>query len=1704
MRKSTLVKGGSAALLCAMAFYGLSPMLNAADADYANIKAPWYKNVNNVAQWEDEGGLVTEGMMKLTERVNVHDHWAANSTSYGNYESLIDFTKMGAGVMNGVFTTFFNLDPTSSNYQKPFTGKYLEMDYSQIQNHEIMNTAEYMKFTDAANNTGLGIYQNQNASARVDFVYSTKGLTGVESVELDVRAFGNTELVNRKIDWTYDVYVYNLDGSYVGQMVSDRAIFTAKNHTIGERHTTHVKASVSDADNQNPNSWQQGSLDNKVIIVMLRGAKSVEDPEVDITGSSDTEPLTVFTNARLAFTRPDVAFGAANTKVFEAGAGRNTSCAPDTLVTNVEFWNTLYKNNYSKTNNVYTDKFSAAFRDGLYEADQDAAPQEELAYYELNVEYPFIADKMEVSKESNLAEVDGWVSLDAMFEADKIGRKGTPGVDKKVTYLIPREYFIQTDATDDRDCKSSARFTYYFAPQEVKAFDKDDYIWSTITAEASDTARYALQGTSIPEYNELNDLFFDEYLDYKTAKVSFKNLPYFNSFNNGRDMDEMHYGELLLVNQTKAPKHSTGRYDDDVNIKGWKIVFTKEGKKDSTYVPGRYLPMTVQGHSYTDYAAWLEEHGCPDCCIEDYPEVVGTDATVKVIDCSGNIYPNIVSVNAIFKYHRGDVNIGDDESKYVNETYTINPALTYDASIARYFENKNVLKGTTYTYSGQDLMDGKSDAVYSGPIKIFGNNTFVWFQDTDQSLLSHAMGVMSSELLKYFEKIDRKDFFFAPYDEWDGYKYESRPHTVKVFATGLKPDVEGGTVASIKIFKEQFSKTEGIDDAVYHTNAFMFSAESLDFAKVYVKKGSQEKPIEEYNGAVFGKFIGMSVGDTLVYKVDLDDDYAVQYVEETGLDMTVKYVPYNDVNLVPIVAESWNSCFEGTPNIFHHVAQFGATTANNKGWNEFYTFGTTDRGLVTTMNADKVIGSYTSFYSFLTQQFGSCNTCGGGNIPNVYVSDGGSSSENWVPAPNFIYNEMFRKDYKTRYVNTCYPVRDGQFIIAGLNIVDPVDMEVFSNKKGAFEYEVTVLGDLNGEAYGRVDTVGTMVQISPNKYGEVLALVSAKFDPKDRNGLEMTIDTITSGSEKGMWARYYAKDSIRLAPQQHGADVEKYNRVYFFDLDDYKHNLTVNDQRWADLGVWAPYGINVNDTLTAGIKGDVKVPEVWFSSDAAGKNKIDAFQFGVVNGGASKDSVFYIQGRDLPHYGTTVSGEESKIEQEINLLSASDLFTFGTNKAKEVKLFIREKSMELAATAEENPYTFKGGENDLVNNVLRGDVAAKIDVRATPNVEDLCDVENALSLSAVCDVQKDLPLAFTAGLEMPYIKDMEPGDVGGSDARIKWTATPGAQYYQVAVGRFTPKYTSEDVFMSEVRADDASKTIWVELFNATGDVIHRDNKVNYWLEVTKEYTDAAGKPQKEVTKVSVDNFELQGNTQPIDRNWGYAPIAHQMDNMELTTDITKPVKYTIRLMEGFQTDAHQIDIYLFDTPATWMVRKPVPGMPINGGEFNTGDWRTEVGSLPTAYYEWQDDINFDGEESFKVSATSTSIAVHNLIPQTAYTARVRAFNECVGGEEMIPSEDYYDFATSKTATSTGDIYFDEADEHDPVSNESINTTDVTVLGGQGKVTILNAANKNVVISNVLGQTIANTTINSDNVTFNAPAGIVVVVVDGTTVKAVVK
>ena len=86
-----------------------------------------------------------------------------------------------------------------------------------------------------------------------------------------------------------------------------------------------------------------------------------------------------------------------------------------------------------------------------------------------------------------------------------------------------------------------------------------------------------------------------------------------------------------------------------------------------------------------------------------------------------------------------------------------------------------------------------------------------------------------------------------------------------------------------------------------------------------------------------------------------------------------------------------------------------------------------------------------------------------------------------------------------------------------------------------------------------------------------------------------------------------------------------------------------------------------------------------------------------------------------------------------------------------------------------------------------------------------------------------------------------------------------------------------------------------------------------------------------------------------------------------------------------------------------------------------------------------------------------------------------------------------------------EIYNVEATSEKPVANENIGTSSVSVIAGNGTVTIKGAANKTVTIANVLGQTIANTVLSSDDATIAAPAGVVVVAVEGeAAVKAIVK
>ena len=83
--------------------------------------------------------------------------------------------------------------------------------------------------------------------------------------------------------------------------------------------------------------------------------------------------------------------------------------------------------------------------------------------------------------------------------------------------------------------------------------------------------------------------------------------------------------------------------------------------------------------------------------------------------------------------------------------------------------------------------------------------------------------------------------------------------------------------------------------------------------------------------------------------------------------------------------------------------------------------------------------------------------------------------------------------------------------------------------------------------------------------------------------------------------------------------------------------------------------------------------------------------------------------------------------------------------------------------------------------------------------------------------------------------------------------------------------------------------------------------------------------------------------------------------------------------------------------------------------------------------------------------------------------------------------------------------FDFENATTPTENETIGTSAISVVATDGAVIVKGALGKKVTISNVLGQTIANTVLTSDEVTITAPAGYVTVAIEGeAAVKAIVK
>ena len=89
----------------------------------------------------------------------------------------------------------------------------------------------------------------------------------------------------------------------------------------------------------------------------------------------------------------------------------------------------------------------------------------------------------------------------------------------------------------------------------------------------------------------------------------------------------------------------------------------------------------------------------------------------------------------------------------------------------------------------------------------------------------------------------------------------------------------------------------------------------------------------------------------------------------------------------------------------------------------------------------------------------------------------------------------------------------------------------------------------------------------------------------------------------------------------------------------------------------------------------------------------------------------------------------------------------------------------------------------------------------------------------------------------------------------------------------------------------------------------------------------------------------------------------------------------------------------------------------------------------------------------------------------------------------------------------GDVFnMNENETRTPTANEEISAegASVVVAGTNGAVVVKGAEGKSVIVSTILGKVVANEVLTSDNAQITAPAGVVVVSVDGESFKVVVK
>ncbi len=1594
MEKSTLKKGGIV-LLGAMTLFGTGILSWADVTEQVNPpiekEQPGWTDVNNGEFTTKHADLAAN--LRNYKKVDLTQAAKPSHDVIGRYCSMFDFSNLGVDLLPGLAVNFAN---TSGN--EVVNGLYQNWTYDEVKNHEPIKQSSVFKvgLDEEGSKYGLGIYPGYAANARVEFVYSTRGLTDVNRIQVMLNSYGNPDEITVSRTYTAKAAIYNLDGTHVTDL-DYGAIYTADNEHLLDPKEWSIQTSTVIKDE----NLQVGDLDNKIIRVVITS----ENPKQIGDGATDiTEPLLVISDVHIDFNRPEVTLDApTKDDVLQAGAGRTGSCNEQTLETTVKFWNSLDMKELGleKRSEIY-EKEGNQLSEGLrFEGERPT-------FYEVSAAHPFRLHTITISDVNDPTKVSDPINLDELAQSNKIGKDVVPfeiggelaGQDSLITYRIPREYFEKVNSEKD---EYKVSMTYAFEPLTVGTFE-DEYIKATTSARSTDTATVVLKGNSIPTFKAVDELTFTKYREVQYADaIEFTNLPKFKGVDGG----------FYMQHDTKADEDATQRYDDDVVQIGWRVVYGDEvyfiRQKDSLHI----LPAVAKADKYEIYnydkINWNLNTSIvfEDAIFPDKP----LTKSLKIIDCTGNLLAT--SVHPVYRCVRKDVNISNSESLNPIEKFSLADDLTYQPT--KY-----------YSYTGADLKAGKAGAVYEDLIVAKCAQAFIWYRfEGDSTALGGAM--LAGAIDRLDLNTGRVDHYFSGYhtQALGDARMKSREHTIRIFA-GENVQTDENGIAVIKVFKEKFNidlwakdatkdqnwlPAEGIsnkDDSYEHTkNGFFFT---YNAKQQYVTASWDATSTANDAGE---KWRGQNVTDTLYIRVDLSTPAMQAALKEDGIPVQVVYSPYDErytflEGLHDLIDH------EDLPfwaNTLNHVAQFGIVTGN--AYNEFYTVGSTSKGLITTMITDRSIASYANFADFVNNRFG--------DLPNGNIHG--------------IYKDYYAKDHGSYYVGSeCLNgiQREHNFIIAGLNLINDVDLYTYAAAPGAFTLNVMpILGTVSED--GKT--------LTPNEYGEALFVVSSEFAPKAEDKDAAVVENITVN--KDLVAMNYLKDTVVIKPVQ----TAGHDSVFVYDLDKENHGYFGDGK----LNLFNHYAAYRADSVETVIKGDVRVPELWLSSDKEGKEKIASIPFGEIVAGEEATQTIYVQGIDLP-----LSKDDPQLDGNV-IDAVLPIITDG--------IYTSEEEIDILAAARENK---------AEDGSISGAIAKAVEIKATPDVDDLCNTEGVFTIDGLCEnLKQELALTYVPVLASDFAVDVVK--TNGGRAEVTWEAVPGADFYTVQVGHTVVDPISENVFISQVLAENNS--IKVTLKNGTGKDINKDIAINYFLELTGYDKDGNVVVEPEV----IEGIDINPDV------WVSEKAVTKVFDAELSADII----YKIRLCE-YDTN-RQIDIYTFDNTYSHLYRKTVDGgiILMNRGNFDTAGWSTIKVEYPTADFE---------ALATSAETTDTKVTVVEMAASSNYEVRVIAHSYCEKAQASRSA--LAAIHTSIDEGGSGKVAFEGIEA--PTANESINAAGVQVFGGQGVVTVQGAAGKVITVANVLGQTLANQVAASDNVTIAVPAGIVVVAVDGDATKVVVK